>query len=133
MGEDEAGPERPAPDDAVAGPAPDAAPTLEPEPAARRMVHPLAWFWIYTGLRVVLYGIIFALLWAFGLGGLFGAFVALVLTVPLSYVVLARPRAAMIASINLLREQRVARTDALDEKLQAPTPEPSRNRPKNRP
>ncbi len=88
-------------------------------PSARggRKIHPLAWFWIYTGLRLALLLAIFGLLWLFGLGGFVGAAVALLLTIPLSYVVLARPRAAMVASMDLLREQRRVRTNALDEQL----------------
>lgn len=97
----------------------------------RRRIHPLAWFWIYTGLRVALFGAIFGLLWLFGLPGLFGAVVALVLTVPLSYVVLARPRAAMIESLGVLRGRRQARTQALDAQLQGRTT--AQPRPQKRP
>ena len=101
-------------------------------PPPRRTLHPLAWFWIYTGLRVVLYAVILGLLWLFGVRGFFGAVVALALTVPLSYVFLARPRAAMVHSINLLRERRTARTDALDEQLQGQSPQQDGARPKHR-
>ena len=100
--------------------------------APRRTLHPLAWFWIYTGLRVVLYAVILGLLWLFEVRGFFGAVVALALTVPLSYVLLARPRAAMVQSINQLRERRTARTDALDEQLQGQSTQQDGARPKNR-
>lgn len=82
-----------------------------------RKIHPLAWFWIYTGLRLALLLAVFGLLWLFGLAGFVGAAAALLLTIPLSYVVLARPRAAMVASMDVLRAQRRSRTNALDEQL----------------
>lgn len=90
-----------------------------------RKIHPLAWFWIYTALRLALLLAIFGLLWLFRLGGFVGAAVALLLTIPLSYVVLARPRAAMVASMDLLREQRRARTNALDEQLNTDIADPT--------
>ncbi len=90
-----------------------------------RKIHPLAWFWTYTALRLALLLAIYGLLWLCGLDGFVGAAVALLLTIPLSYVVLARPRAAMVASMDLLREQRRARTNALDEQLNTDTAEPT--------
>ena len=92
------------------------------EPASKREIHPLAWFWIYTALRLGLYLVVFGLLWLFGLGGFVGAAVALVLTIPLSFVILARPRAAMVASLDVVRSQRRARADAFDEQLRDPPP-----------
>lgn len=86
-------------------------------PGAR--VHPLAWFWIYTGMRLALLLAIFGVLWLCGLGGFVGAAVALLLTIPLSYVVLGRPRAAMVASMDRLRDQRRTRTDAFDQEVAA--------------
>jgi hypothetical protein len=61
-------------------------------------------FWLYTLLRFGLFGVLFGLLWLLGVRGLLGALIALVLSVPLSYVLLARPRAALANTI----EQRVA-------------------------
>jgi hypothetical protein len=61
-------------------------------------------FWLYTLLRFGLFGVLFGLLWLLGVRSLLGAVIALVLSIPLSYVLLARPRAALAQTI----EQRVA-------------------------
>jgi hypothetical protein len=78
--------------------------------------------WLYTLLRFGMFFALWGLLVLAGLSGLFAAFLALVLSVPLSYVLLARPRARIAAQI----EQRVnahkaARAD-LDRRLD-PEPE----------
>jgi Protein of unknown function (DUF4229) len=61
--------------------------------------------WLYTGLRFALFLALWGILLLLGLSGLIGALLALVLSVPLSFVLLARPR------------QRVA--DALEQRLAA--------------
>ena len=67
--------------------------------------HWLSSVWIYTGLRIALFLALWAILVLLGLSGLIAALIALVLSVPLSFVLLARPR------------QRVA--DALEQRLAA--------------
>jgi O-antigen ligase len=65
--------------------------------------------WLYTVLRFALFFALWGILELVGLHGLFSALVALVLSVPLSLVLLARPRRAFAAQI----EQRVdARREA---------------------
>lgn len=59
--------------------------------------------WLYTILRFALFFAVWGLLSLAGLHGFLGAVVAIVLSVPLSYVLLARPRARFAANI----EQRV--------------------------
>lgn len=59
--------------------------------------------WLYTVLRFGLFFALWGLLALAGVGGLVGAAVALVLSVPLAWVLLARPRARFAAQI----EQRV--------------------------
>ena len=59
--------------------------------------------WLYTLLRFGLFFALWGLLVLAGLGGLFAAALALVLSVPLAWVLLARPRARFAANI----EQRV--------------------------
>ena len=59
--------------------------------------------WLYTILRFAMFFALWGLLLLAGLGGLFAAFVALVLSIPLSLVLLARPRARVAANL----EQRV--------------------------
>ena len=83
----------------------------------RRITHPLAWFWIYTTLRVAVFGAIFGLLWIFGVRHLVGAAVALALSVPLSYVILARPRALVAEALHDRLAVHQARTEKLDAQL----------------
>jgi hypothetical protein len=79
--------------------------------------HPLAALWVYTLLRIALFGVLFGLLWLFGVRGLLGAIVALVLSVPLSFVLLARPRQALVAGVTGQVEARRVRTSELDARL----------------
>jgi hypothetical protein len=88
------------------------------EPAARRhRRNPLIYFWVYSLARITLFLVLWGLLWLFGLGGLIGAAVALVLSVPLSYVFLARPRTAMTAAMMERLNVRQERTADLDRDL----------------
>jgi hypothetical protein len=83
-----------------------------PERKHRR--NPLIYFWVYSLARITLFLVLWGLLWLFGLGGLIGAAVALVLSVPLSYVFLARPRMAMTAAMMErlnVRQERIATLD----------------------
>ncbi len=71
--------------------------------------------WVYTLLRFALFGVLFGLLWLVGVGGFLGAIIAIVLSVPLSYVLLTRPRAALSDTIErrlAARQQRNADLDA---------------------
>jgi hypothetical protein len=79
--------------------------------------HPLVLFWIYTSLRVLIFVVLFGLLWLFGLRGLVGAAIALVLSVPLSYVLLGRQRRAMAGELHDRMMSRQAKTDAFDAEL----------------
>ena len=83
----------------------------------RHRRNPLIYFWVYSLARVSLFLGLWGLLWLFGLGGLIGAAVALVLSVPLSYVFLARPRMAMTAAMMERLNVRQERTAELDQKL----------------
>lgn len=73
--------------------------------------------WLYTLLRFGLFFALWGILVLAGLHGFFAALVAVVLSIPLSFVLLARPRAWFAGNI----ERRVgARRDKradLDEKL----------------
>jgi hypothetical protein len=86
-------------------------------PTVRRRRNPLIYFWVYSLARVTLFLVLWGLLWLFGLGGLIGAAVALLLSIPLSFVLLARPRAAMTASMMERLNVRQERTAALDDEL----------------
>jgi hypothetical protein len=73
--------------------------------------------WLYTFLRAVIFGVLFGLLWLLGLKGLLGALVALVLSVPLSMVLLARPRARLAAGLEGHTDARRERQDVLRKRL----------------
>jgi hypothetical protein len=74
--------------------------------------------WLYTILRFALFFALWGLMVLIGLHGLVAAFVALLLSVPLSFVLLAVPRARFAASVedrlNARREDR----QQLDDKLE---------------
>ncbi|SDI94406.1 Protein of unknown function [Frankineae bacterium MT45] len=55
--------------------------------------------WLYTLLRVLIFAVLFGLLWLVGVKGLLGALIAAVLSIPVSFVLLARPRAMFAATI----------------------------------
>ena len=73
--------------------------------------------WLYTVLRFALFFALWGIVLLLGLHGLFAAFIALVLSVPLSFVLLARPRAAFARQLEArIDARRQARAD-LDSKL----------------
>lgn len=68
--------------------------------------------WLYTLLRFALFAVLWGLLWMLGLETLLAGIVALALSVPLSYVLLARPRQAIAQQIEARVEaQRAARAE----------------------
>jgi hypothetical protein len=69
--------------------------------------------WLYTGLRFALFLALWGILVLLGLSGLIAALVALVLSVPLSFVLLARPRRRVADAL----EQRLAAQRARRERL----------------
>jgi hypothetical protein len=104
----------------VTEPVPHGPDPAEPTPAnssppeRKHRRNPLIYFWVYSLARITLFLVLWGLLWLFGLGGLIGAAVALVLSVPLSYVFLARPRMAMTAAMMErlnVRQERIATLD----------------------
>ncbi len=85
---------------------------MSEQPTFRRSMGVL---WLYTLLRFAMFGVIFGLLLLFGLNGFIAAVVAVVLSIPLSYVLLSKPRAALAQNI----EQRVNNRRVLNEDLNA--------------
>lgn len=73
--------------------------------------------WLYTLLRFGLFLVLWGLLYVAGLNGYVGALIAIVLSVPLSYVLLARPRARFAATIEQRIEAQRIRRAQLDEQL----------------
>ncbi|HEY3716877.1 MAG TPA: DUF4229 domain-containing protein [Jatrophihabitantaceae bacterium] len=74
--------------------------------------------WFYTLLRFGLFFVLFGLLWLVGVKGFLGAIIALALSVPLSFVLLARPRQAFAAVLEQRVEARKQRQAELDAQLQ---------------
>jgi hypothetical protein len=91
------------------------------EPAATRPAPTAGQFfgamWLYTALRFGLFFALFGLLWLVGVKGFLGAVIALVLSVPLSFVLLAKPRAAFAAVLEQRVNARRARQAELDAEL----------------
>jgi len=77
--------------------------TESSEPNEPRFSSWMGSMWLYTLLRFGLFFALWGLLALAGLGGLFAAALALVLSVPLAWVLLAKPRQRFAANI----EQRV--------------------------
>jgi O-antigen ligase len=73
--------------------------------------------WLYTVLRFALFLALWGVLYLAGLSGLFAALLAVVLSVPLSFVLLAKPRAAFARSIEQRAAYRQDRKAAFDAEL----------------
>jgi hypothetical protein len=73
--------------------------------------------WLYTILRFGLFFALFGLLWLVGVTGFLAAIIALLLSLPLSYVLLAKPRAAFAAVLEQRMNARRARAAELDARL----------------
>ena len=73
--------------------------------------------WIYTILRFGLFFALFGLLWLVGVKGFLGAIIALALSVPLSFVLLSRPRQAFAQVLEQRFDARKAREADLDAQL----------------
>jgi hypothetical protein len=73
--------------------------------------------WLYTLLRFGVFFVLFGLLWLFGLGGFVAAVIALVLSIPLSYVLLVGPRQKVAANLEQRINARRSKEADLDQKL----------------
>ena len=73
--------------------------------------------WLYTLLRFALFFALWGILLLAGLGGLVAAAVALFLSIPLSFVLLARPRARFAANIEARMTAHRAQREQLDDAL----------------
>ncbi len=74
--------------------------------------------WLYTLLRFAMFLALWGLLLLVGLGGYLAALIALVLSVPLSLVLLSRPRAAVTAQLEARMAARQRDREDLDSRLQ---------------
>ncbi|HEX2905137.1 MAG TPA: DUF4229 domain-containing protein [Jatrophihabitans sp.] len=73
--------------------------------------------WLYTLLRFGLFGVLWFLLWLARVPNLLAALIAIVLSVPLSYVLLRRQRQRLAANLEQRVDARQARVQDLDARL----------------
>ena len=109
--------------DAEPAPPPAQQPGQPEKQASNSFGHWIGSLWLYTLLRFALFMALWGLLEFAGLHGLIAAALALVLSMPLSFIVLARPRAVVANNI----ERRVDAARQAREELSArldPVPEP---------
>ena len=88
--------------------------TPPPEPSFGRSIGAL---WMYTILRFLVFGVLFGLLWLVGVPAFLAAVLGLLLSVPLSYVLLAKPRAALSETVEARLSARRARSEELSSRL----------------
>lgn len=75
--------------------------------------------WLYTVLRFGMFFALWGILFLLGVHGFLAPLLALVLSVPLSFVLLAKPRAMFTRQLELRVERRKADRAALDARLEA--------------
>jgi hypothetical protein len=102
----------------MAGPA---GPELPARPSAGQT---LAAMWLYTLLRFGMFLLLWALLWLARVPSLLAGLIALVLSVPLSYVLLRRQRERVAANLQQRVTARQAQRHELDTKLAGEDPAP---------
>ena len=73
--------------------------------------------WMYTILRFALFFALWGIVVLLGLHGLLGALVALLLSVPLSFVLLAKPRAMFVQQLQRRVDARNSARAELDAEL----------------
>lgn len=73
--------------------------------------------WLYTTLRFGLFGVLWGILYLVGLNGYLAALIGLVLSVPLSFLLLAKPRARFTAQLEARVNHRRVQLDDLEEQL----------------
>jgi hypothetical protein len=86
-------------------------------PQAPSAKQSLAAMWVYSLLRFAVFFVLFGLLWVARVPGFLAAVIAVFLSVPLSFVLLARPRARLARNLEQRVEARKARGHNLDDKL----------------
>jgi hypothetical protein len=73
--------------------------------------------WLYTILRFALFFALWGIVVLIGINGVLAAFIALVLSVPLSFVLLAVPRARFAAQVEERLNARRTEREKLDDEL----------------
>lgn len=75
--------------------------------------------WLYTGLRFGLFFALWGVLFLLGVHGFLAPILALVLSVPLSFVLLAKPRAMFTRQLEARIERRKADRASFDARLES--------------
>jgi UPF0716 family protein affecting phage T7 exclusion len=78
--------------------------------------------WLYTVLRFAVFLALWGLLYVAKVPGFLAAILALALSIPLSFVLLRRPRERMARNLEQRVEYRKAKSHELDEKLSGDDP-----------
>ncbi|MCW2540254.1 MAG: hypothetical protein JWN95_1979 [Frankiales bacterium] len=73
--------------------------------------------WLYSALRFLVFFVIFGVLWLARVPGFLAAVIAVFLSVPLSFVLLRKPRERLARNIELRVNARRDREQDLDKKL----------------
>jgi uncharacterized protein DUF4229 len=87
------------------------------QPAAPSAASSLKAMWLYTLLRFGVFFVIWGLLWLARVPGFLGAIIAVVLSIPLSFVLLNKQRQKLADNLERRVEARKARSNDLDDKL----------------
>lgn len=74
-------------------------------------------FWVYTIARFALFAVLALVLWLVGVPFLFAGLIAIVVSVPLSWFLLAKPRQAFAATIEERIERRREKSVDLGQRL----------------
>ncbi|HEV2887689.1 MAG TPA: DUF4229 domain-containing protein [Jatrophihabitans sp.] len=91
------------------------------EPQAPTPGQTLGAMWLYTVLRFGLFLALWGLLWVARVPGLLAATIALVLSIPLSYILLRKQRARLAANLEARVMARQAHRHTLDSQLAGET------------
>lgn len=86
-------------------------------------------FWIYTIARFAMFVVLALVLWLVGVPYLFAGLIAIVVSVPLSWFLLAKPREAFARTIEARVGQRQERNADLGKRLEGEAPEPGADDP----
>jgi hypothetical protein len=78
----------------------------------------LGLFWLYTSLRFALFGVLWLILWLVRVEWLVAGAIAVALSIPLSWFLLAKPRQAFAANIEQRVNVRAVRAADLSARLE---------------
>jgi hypothetical protein len=95
---------------------------MSDEPDEGPAVGPTAWeslsaMWLYSVLRIAMFGVLWGLLWVARVPVFLAAVIALALSIPLSFVLLAKPRQRLATNLERRIQLRVNKAQNLDAKL----------------